>query len=275
MMNLLVPDHLQTAYAMANGLLMPQDMAAKKNKRFPIGIDLFCGCGGFSLGMMQAGVHVIAACDNDVSAAISYTYNLGEYPMRFVFIEPEDEARMEKQLRKEMGFDSKTGSIKKAFITGNGYRRTNDEPPGCKVFFLGDIRKLTGKQILAAIGMQRGEVDIVCGGPPCQGFSRAGRKNVMDPRNSLVFDFIRLVLDIFPKTMVMENVADIVNMLTPSGLPVIDAICRALEDGSFGTENMLKNTLLATAGVQPGGVMRGKKNECNNDVPKQEQLKLI
>ena len=48
-------------------------------------------------------------------------------------------------------------------------------------------------------------------------YSRAGKQNVMDPRNSLVFGFARLVFDINPKTMMFENVPDIVNMVTPDG----------------------------------------------------------
>lgn len=273
-MNLLVPEQLQSKYLRQNGLIVPETY---KKKKFPIGIDLFCGAGGMSLGMMQAGVQVIAACDSDVSAAITYTVNLGEHPMQFVFIEPEDEERIEKQLRKEMGYDDKTKNVRSAFVTGSGYIRNHDEVPGCQVFFLGDIRKLTGAQILGAIGMQRGEVDIVCGGPPCQGFSRAGKKNVMDPRNSLVFEFVRLVLEIYPKTMIMENVPDIASMVTPYGVNVIDAICQVLEDGGFGLQDVLKKTLMTSAELHPGMVMRRDKNreKPEQEQTKEEQLRLI
>lgn len=274
---LLAPERMQEKWAVKNGLVMPVEMAGRK-KRWPVGIDLFCGCGGFSLGAMQAGVHMIAACDNDVAAAISYTYNLGEHPMKFVFLSDEDEKRMERALRKEMGFDAKSGKIKKAFVTGNGYKREHNEVPGCQVFFLGDIRKLTGERILAEIGMEPGQVDVVCGGPPCQGFSYAGKRNVMDPRNSLVFEFVRLVLEIYPRTLVMENVPGIANMVTVDGVPVMDAVCQALENGGFGAQDMLKKTLLATVGLNPGGAMRraGKKNEVVKEVEVESgQLKMF
>ena len=52
----------------------------------------------------------------------------------------------------------------------------------------------------------RGKVDIVVGGPPCQGFSTIGKRLVKDPRNELVFEFIRFVRVIRPKVFLMENV---------------------------------------------------------------------
>ena len=237
-------------------MIIPADMP--KPKRVT-GIDLFAGCGGMSLGMMQAGVHVLAAVDNSVEAAVTYTVNLGAYPMRFVFIDPEDEQRMEKVLTKEytnsarawkkwMDKGGEGEAPKPPVTTGQGWIYGHHEVPGVGVFFLGDVRKLTGKQILEAVEMERGEIDIVAGGPPCQGFSTSGKRNVMDPRNSLVFEFARLVLEIFPKTMVMENVPGIVSMVTSEGIPVMDALCRILEDGGFGTVDMLKKTLMASSG---------------------------
>ena len=128
-----------------------------------------------------------------------------------------------------------------------------------KNFFFGDIRKFTGEQILKALGKKVGEVDCVVGGPPCQGFSRAGKQEVMDPRNSMVFEFARLVLEIQPKTLCMENVPGIINMVTPDGIPVIDAFCRVLEDGGFGGYEALKRSLLATSGT--GAALRSKSDK--------------
>ena len=52
----------------------------------------------------------------------------------------------------------------------------------------------------------RGSVDVVIGGPPCQGFSTIGKRLVKDPRNELVFEFIRFVDVIKPQAFLMENV---------------------------------------------------------------------
>ncbi len=103
----------------------------------------------------------------------------------------------------------------------------------CAAFFLADARLMTGQQVLhgiaAATGwkMRRGDVDLVVGGPPCQGFSIAGKRSVYDPRNSLVFEFARLCVEMLPKTLCMENVPEIVNMITPDGELVIDRLTRA------------------------------------------------
>jgi DNA (cytosine-5)-methyltransferase 1 len=64
----------------------------------------------------------------------------------------------------------------------------------------GDVR-------VAADALQEGMADLVIGGPPCQGFSVAGRMDPNDPRSRHVFDFLGLVKRIKPKAFVMENVA--------------------------------------------------------------------
>jgi len=69
-----------------------------------------------------------------------------------------------------------------------------------------DIAFTTGKdiRIIPAIGNK--EIDIVFGGPPCQGFSLMGKRMLDDPRNSLAFHFIRLIGELQPKYFVLENV---------------------------------------------------------------------
>ena len=60
---------------------------------------------------------------------------------------------------------------------------------------------------LSAIGDR--DIDVVFGGPPCQGFSLMGKRDLSDDRNSLVFNFLRLVIELQPKFFVMENVRGI------------------------------------------------------------------
>ena len=57
-----------------------------------------------------------------------------------------------------------------------------------------------------------GEVDIVIGGPPCQGFSISGKRDPRDPRNKLSFSFIDAVKFLKPKAFVMENVPNFASM---------------------------------------------------------------
>lgn len=65
---------------------------------------------------------------------------------------------------------------------------------------------LTGRQVLEKAGLVAGQVDVVFGGPPCQGFSLIGQRSMEDPRNSLVKDFVRLVQELGPRYFVFENV---------------------------------------------------------------------
>ena len=51
-----------------------------------------------------------------------------------------------------------------------------------------------------------GQIDLVFGGPPCQGFSLMGKRLLDDERNSLIFHFYRLVTELTPRYFVMENV---------------------------------------------------------------------
>ena len=65
-----------------------------------------------------------------------------------------------------------------------------------------DIRTITNSEIEKYYG----SIDVIVGGPPCQGFSTIGKRLVKDPRNELVFEFIRFVETLQPKAFLMENV---------------------------------------------------------------------
>lgn len=58
----------------------------------------------------------------------------------------------------------------------------------------------------AAVEALSGRVDLLAGGPPCQGFSHAGRRNADDPRNMLFGDYLRLVDILRPRAVLIENV---------------------------------------------------------------------
>ena len=71
----------------------------------------------------------------------------------------------------------------------------------------GDIREIQPQQLLDMTGLAVGEPFLICGGPPCQPFSTAGKRlGINDPRGSLFMDFIRMIDYIRPRFFVMENV---------------------------------------------------------------------
>ena len=73
-------------------------------------------------------------------------------------------------------------------------------------FYPGDIRDLKPDYILDACQTVPGQLDILMGGPPCQGFSIIGSRDISDPRNGLFNDFIRIAKAIKPKAIIIENV---------------------------------------------------------------------
>lgn len=78
----------------------------------------------------------------------------------------------------------------------------------------GDIRSISPDDLLAHANMSVGEPFLICGGPPCQSFSTAGKRlGVNDPRGTLFKDFVRLVDGIRPRFFVMENVKGLMSAL--------------------------------------------------------------
>lgn len=85
-----------------------------------------------------------------------------------------------------------------------------------------DIRIIENSEI----EKYRGKIDLIVGGPPCQGFSTIGKRLVKDPRNELVFEYIRFVNVIQPKVFLMENVR---GLLSANNGLIKDAITAEFE----------------------------------------------
>ncbi len=119
----------------------------------PIGIDLFAGAGGLSLGFEQAGFDIVASVDIDPIHCATHKFNF----------------------------------------------------PHCTTICR-SVVDLTGAQLRGLAGLGRRDIDIVIGGPPCQGFSLMGKRALDDPRNQLVYHYMRLVRELKPKYFVFENV---------------------------------------------------------------------
>lgn len=123
----------------------------------PLGIDLFAGAGGLSLGFEKAGFDIVYAVEKDKYAAETYKRNRAT---QFVTVDTRD------------------------------------------------IKEISPKEILQSLGLNKGEVDFVIGGPPCQGFSMSNMKtrNIDNPQNHLIYKFVEFVKKISPKWFLMENV---------------------------------------------------------------------
>jgi DNA (cytosine-5)-methyltransferase 1 len=89
-----------------------------------------------------------------------------------------------------------------------------------------DARALTGARLRELAGLGDEDIDLVVGGPPCQGFSTMGKRALDDPRNDLVFHFARLVGELRPRAFVMENVP---GMAIGGHASVLEALLDAFE----------------------------------------------
>lgn len=119
-----------------------------------------------------------------------------------------------------------------------------------------DIRKLTGARILRDIGLSKGELDLLAGCPPCQGFSSMttlnGNRRIRDHRNQLIEEFGRLVGELRPKAILMENVPgmagdqrfkSLLEQLSNSGYDVDDGV-RVLDAADFGVPQHRRRLVL-------------------------------
>lgn len=70
-----------------------------------------------------------------------------------------------------------------------------------------DIKELAAEQVMHDLGLVPGELDLLCGGPPCQGFSKYNsHRSPNDKRNDLVLQFEWFVQELLPKAVLLENV---------------------------------------------------------------------
>ena len=93
------------------------------------------------------------------------------------------------------------------------YEYRHREQLGYKLdYFCGDVQELAEEQKLKDfLGKEFLNIDVICGGPPCQGFSMAGKRNPDDLRNQLVRSYINILKQVQPKYFVMENVTGILS----------------------------------------------------------------
>lgn len=122
--------------------------------------------------------------------------------------------------------------------------------------FAADVSKISGKTIRQDSGIGDREIHLVAGGPPCQGISMIGRRAIDDPRNSLLKEFVRVVLELKPRYLLMENVAglmvgahrqlvdEVVEMIERSGEYKVLAPIRVLQAADYGSPQSRKRVIL-------------------------------
>lgn len=131
-----------------------------------------------------------------------------------------------------------------------------------------DIRDIRTAELLRVCQLKRGQLDLVAGCPPCQGFSTLRARNgcaaAPDPRNSLIDEFARLTLSLRPKLVMMENVPalaryekfiDFVKKLENNGYQVI---VQVLDVSDFGVPQRRKRLILSASRIGTPRLAVGK-----------------
>jgi DNA (cytosine-5)-methyltransferase 1 len=158
-----------------------------------IGVDLFAGAGGMSLGFDQAGFDVMAAVEYDPIHCAIHEFNF----------------------------------------------------PDCATICR-SVADIDGRYIRAHSKIGDHDVDVVFGGAPCQGFSMIGKRILEDPRNQLVYHFVRLVTELQPKFFVFENVK---GLTVGEHRKFLREIIEAFEENGYKVEKRYKVLNAAGFGV--------------------------
>ena len=100
--------------------------------------------------------------------------------------------------------------------------------------YTADIRSLDADAVRDKLGIKRGDLDLIAGGPPCQGFSiNAPIRSVLDERNHLFKEYLRFVDAFVPRSILIENVPGLVSF--ENGATLHD-ILNALAELGYGTD---------------------------------------
>lgn len=123
--------------------------------------------------------------------------------------------------------------------------------------FIGDLSKIDPKKVMDSLNLKQGELDLLAGCPPCQGFSTHKTRNrsssVDDIRNDLVFEVLRYIMVFLPKTIMLENVPGLAKdqrmlrlkeELKYLGYLIDDNTVKVLDAADFGVPQRRKRMIL-------------------------------
>ena len=166
-------------------------------------VDLFAGCGGLSLGIERAGGELQLAVEKSDMAAHTFYTNFIDGS-----ISPHDWQR---------------------------YTHLSVAEQASKRVAVQPLREVLDDQLTMKRLVAEG-VDLVVGGPPCQGFSLAGRRNPTDVRNKLPWEYLDFVRITRPKVVIIENVVGMNHRFTAEEQPPFVQLQQALRETGLGYE---------------------------------------
>lgn len=177
-------------------------------------IDLFCGAGGITQGLTQAGFQPVASVEINPIGSATHKRNF----------------------------------------------------PKCH-HFCGDIHDFETHKWLTQIDSP--EIHLIVGGPPCQGFSVAGKRDPNDPRNRLFREFIRVVAEVKPWYVVMENVPGILTMQKGKVKETIFEAFQAIGYSNISVA-ILESAAYGVPQIRPRAIFIANRFDLPNPYPKSQ-----
>jgi DNA (cytosine-5)-methyltransferase 1 len=213
----------------------------KENKKTTF-IDLFAGCGGLSLGAMRCGFTGILAIESQKNAFNTLKHNLVS-----------DNSQSYRQQSNLSSFEWPE-SIEQKNHDINDFLAEN-------------------KEYLESI---KGQIDLMVGGPPCQGFSNAGKRKEDDPRNQLYKSYLTFVKHVEPKILLIENVAGIALKFSNSGSSYKDNIIEKLKEDYYVDGQLLSSEIFGVPQKRKRYIIIGfKKSYFKSEIDIKEVFKKI
>ncbi|HET7459908.1 MAG TPA: DNA cytosine methyltransferase [Longimicrobium sp.] len=192
-------------------------------QRRPTVVDVFCGAGGLSEGFRRAGCRIVYGLDIDPHAMQTFRFNhLNE-------VAEDVAAHMGRAVPERQAVAAHIVAVLGDALANNTFERwladRIDDQLGSRLDGLADLEqravrraakllvtrfpttdvcRISAKEILKATGVRK--IDIVVGGPNCQGVSERGLRDPDNPKNQMLREYFRLVDELRPRFFVMENV---------------------------------------------------------------------
>ena len=201
-------------------------------------VDLFAGCGGLSLGLMSAGWNGLFAVEQDALAFETLKHNLVDGHSQCSY----------------------------QYTWPDWLKKTPIE--------ISQFIKQHRQDLVAL----RKKIDLLAGGPPCQGFSLAGRRKRNDPRNELFKHYVKLVRLLEPSFVLLENVKGIsvafrkpakgAIWTKPSATPFSDRIEQSLRNAGYGVfTQLVRGTDVGVPQFRPRYIMLAIRRDLLADRP--------
>ena len=166
-------------------------------------VDLFAGCGGLSLGIERSGGKLQLAVEKSDMASYTFYANFIDENIDDLAWKQYVSSSIENQVANKVAVSALRDVLDNA---------------------------------AAMMRLAESEVDVVVGGPPCQGFSLAGRRNPNDVRNKLPWEYLEFVAETAPKLVVIENVVGMSHKFASDEEAPFVQLQQALRETSPGYE---------------------------------------